>query len=165
MDDCEGRTGYRDWGHAYAKPEPGHEKAEDHLCHKCRAAMVEANATIPSTWEMFAEQKDDHFEHFYPSTIQVRMCGEGFGNKRPIPIFLVKLTRDEKGPYWGWLASHHPYNRDRGGSVSMVYRNRMSVDICFPYGVDSAIKRGHGEVIRVRAEIIRPAEDSEGLTK
>ena len=78
------------------------------------------------------------------------MCGSG-------PMALVRLVLDPDGPYWGWYHSHHPYNGERRGEISMIYPNRVCVEICFPYGPDVATAHGHGEIVRLRVERIRDA--------
>ncbi len=114
--------------------------APDSLCAKCRALMVEAETKRPTSWELYAMQRADHFEYFYPSTVQLTMCGTD-------PMFLVRLTLDAQGPYWAWYHSSHPSNRSDKGQISFVYRRRFLVDMCFPYGSDVAAKRSHGEII------------------
>ena len=149
-DRCEGAE-WNDWGHA--RPD-----GEDRLCTPCRRLVVEAAAVdARRTWELFAQQYEDgHLEHFYHGTAAYCVCG-------PEPIFLVRLTRDPEGPYWGWHYSHHPANGSNRGSVSMIYRNETLVRICFPYGVEVETKRGRGELRRFRVEVLRPAVGRESI--
>jgi hypothetical protein len=139
-DRCEG-SGYGWQGAHDADP-----NAVDHLCAVCRAAWLQAESARPTTWDLFAMVRGDHFEHFYPSKMQCGMCGND-------PIVEVRLTLDDAGPYWGWRDSYHPVNRG-GGRVSMVYRHPMLVEICFPYGTAVEIKRGRGDVVRLRVDIL-----------
>ena len=75
--------------------------------------MREADATQVQSWERIAMERGDHFEHFYHSTLQLSVCGKD-------PMWRVRLTLDEAGPYWGWLYSHHPANGSRKGEISMT---------------------------------------------
>lgn len=109
------------------------------------------------SWLLFANlYPNGLLRHFYLSTLQVRMCGND-------PIVLVRLTLDENGPYWGWLYSDHPTNGELAGHLSMIYDDPRGVEICFPYGTESSERRGYGKVVRVRAEVIRPAVHPEGI--
>lgn len=131
----------------------------DRLCLACHQTMIEAEAKQPMkdrSWELFALQVDDHFEHFYPGTIGVKLCGDE-------PIVLVRLTQDSEGPYWGWYHSHHPVNKPHQGHVSFIYRFRQAVSMCFAYGPEIETKCGRGEIVRLRAEFVRLAVHPEGI--
>jgi hypothetical protein len=147
---CEGA----DWAaRDYHQAEPD---APDHLCAACRKAMLEAETKRPASWGLFAMKRGDHFEHFYPSTTALRMCGSD-------PMFLVCLMPDDAGAYWGWYHSFHPSNRSDKGRISMVYRHRAAVEMCFAYGHEEERKRGRGEIIRLHVEPVRPAMPPEAI--
>lgn len=134
--------------------------APDRLCGPCRTSYLAAEAVVAwrdRKWRLFAHQDPTGFRHFYSSTTAVRMCGD-------VEISLVELVPDEAGPYWAWYHSHHPHNYpDTRGTVSMVYGNRVCVEVCFPYGTDVAERRGHGRVVRVAVTALRPARHPEGI--
>lgn len=109
------------------------------------------------SWELYAGKgKDSQFEHFYLSVLQVEMCG----NKE---AFLVRLTPDDEGDFYGWHYSDHPDNGSFAGQVSMIYRRAFLVEMCFPYGLEAEVKRGRGNLVRLRVEEIRPAKKGEGI--
>jgi hypothetical protein len=132
--------------------------AQDDLCATCRTKMHAAEALRPKErriWQLYALPRGDHFEHFFPSTTQVTMHGNG--------PWLVKLVLDPEGPLWGWYNSHHPSNRGFRGQVTMIYPSETQVRICFTYGPEAETKRGHGEIVRLRLAPVRPAVHPEGL--
>jgi len=104
--------------------------------HAARLCWPPRRALRPKdrSWQLFAEERDGGFEHFYGSTIQVRMCGNH-------PIALVRLVLDTNGPYYGWYHSFHPHNGSHRGTVSMIYTNRVCVEICFSYGPEAETAR------------------------
>jgi len=107
-------------------------------------------------WNLYALRREEGFAHFYPSTIQLTMCGTA-------PHWLVQLAVDADGDLWGWYHTHHPHNRESRGHVSMIYSHRKSVEICFPYGPDAETERGRGEIVRLRVTPVRPAVHPEGI--
>jgi hypothetical protein len=151
---CPGSKGYS-WNDQH-EAELG---AQDKLCQACRKAMHDAEAADPKeqrVWQLYAMKRGERFEHFYPSTMQLTMCGSD-------PYFLVELRLDPEGIHWGWYESHHPHNRWSRGHVSMIYPHRMAVEICFPYGPEIETKMGHGEIVRLGVKAIRPAVHPEGI--
>jgi hypothetical protein len=134
----------------------------DGLCRACRAAMRAKDEAQVRSWILFALHRPEKhlqapFDHFYGSTIQCRMCGDD-------PIVVVRLIQDLDGPYWGWYSSHHPDNRGRAGGVSMIWHARTLVECCFAYGSEAKVLRGHGGIVRLRAELVRPARHPENLS-
>lgn len=144
---CEGSTSYS-IGPNYHWADDG----DDGLCARCRQTMLdeEAKQLTKRVWQLYAQDRRDHFEHFYPSATQVRMCGTQ-------PVFVVRVTKDDEGDYYAWYNSFHPANRSRKGNLSFVYRSPMLVEVCFTHGTAHEIRRGHGNVIRLRVEPICPA--------
>jgi len=131
--------------------------AQDALCAACRAKAAAADAAVPRAWELFCEKDEDgRLEHFYAATRAVEMCGAKLDN-----IVLARLVPDVEGTLWGWRYSHHPANRSFRGQVSMIYGHEKLVEMCFPYGTKAETRMGHGEIVRLRAEILRPAKKDE----
>jgi hypothetical protein len=133
--------------------------AEDGLCAACRATMAAADAAAPRSWVLFCERtKDGKLEHFYPAVRVVEMCGGKLED-----IVRVRLEPAEDGDLWGWRYSHHPVNTTYRGQVSMIYSREMLVEMCFPYGTAAEKKRGRGEIVRLKAEILGPAKKNEAI--
>ena len=99
------------------------------------------HTTMPS-WTMFAlaGNPDKHplFEHIHPIPQATGMC-RGSPAEEVIP---VTVTADDSGPYWGWMGSGED-------SPSMIQVHEVLLDICFPYGMKSAINVGQGKPIRL----------------
>lgn len=135
--------------------------ASHNLCPTCHQAWVELEAWQPPleerTWEMFAHANDDGtFTHFHESTGAVNMCGSG-------QVVLTRLRLDPEGTRWGWYHSFHPYNRGARGRVSMIGLHEMAVRICFPYGPEVETAAGKGQIVRLSAQLVRPALGREGI--
>lgn len=129
---------------------PNGKENQFDLCDACWEKFQQAESIASCfasslRWPLYAGMRDDHFEHFYPSEMLVRMCGE-------MSIFKVELMLDDNGPYWGWLYSYHPSNRTLQGTVSMIYRVKMAVEICFAYGSKAETKRGRGRIVRLNVK-------------
>jgi hypothetical protein len=93
-------------------------------------------------WLMWAVKIEGEggFRNIFPSTVQVNMClGRGESPTR------VKVTLDENGPFFGWMSPKHVH-------PSMIYIRMLLLEICFPYGIDSAVAAGQGRVVRLRVE-------------
>ncbi len=155
---CEGRDS-GEWNHAPREPPDG----PDGLCAACRAAMVAADAAGPQQWDRLAMQRERGeeegiFEHFYYWTGVYSVVGSD-------PIWRVRLTLDEAGPYHGWKYSHHPSNRNDRGEVSMVHRNIMQVKVSLGSGDEALTKRGRGTLVRLRVQPLRLAEPNEGILR
>lgn len=110
--------------------------------------MQEAEKEAPREWKLFALDRPEGLQHFFPSTLQCRMCGDD-------PIAPVRVWLDDEGPLWGWYYSP--------GKVSMIYSHRLAVEVCFAGGTEAACKLGRGRVVRLGVEKLRPAEGSEGI--
>lgn len=152
MSTCEGvklSAPMREWHEADAG-------AEDRLCSACRQKMIAAEAEAPREWQLYALDRPEGLQHFYPSTLQCRMCGDD-------PIVLVRLRLDDDGPLWAWYRSFHPGNGSAGGGVGFVYQHRIAVEVCFTYGAEAEFRRGRGRMVRLSVEKLRPAVHPEGL--
>lgn len=97
--------------------------------------------------ELFAMRRGDRIEHFYPSTVAVRMCGPG-------TIVRVRVTDDPAGAHWAWWNAERRHH-------SFVYGFRDAVAMCFPYGPEAETARGRGEVVQVRVDVLRDATAEE----
>lgn len=81
------------------------------------------------------------YEDFYPSTMQVRMCGDH-------PIVRVRVSETETPTdrsYWAWWDNERQH-------FTMVYYSRVQVEICFAYGSKAEEARGRGKVCQVDVE-------------
>lgn len=90
---------------------------------------------------------DGRLAHFYKHPMLVRMCISG----SPEDLRTVRLSEDPEGDYYAWL------NLAKG-EFTMIYGSQVQVDICFPYGPEAAERSGEGRRVRLRAEILGPAE-------
>ncbi|MFA6235154.1 MAG: hypothetical protein WC824_13350, partial [Bacteroidota bacterium] len=94
--------------------------------------------------------------HFYPSPGAVRMCLGGEEDEKEIIRVRVREAKKGETPdQWAWW-----YNEGGTGKrkeyFSMVYRVRMLVEMCFPYGTEIAEKKGEGLLLPVMVEEIPP---------
>ncbi|RLI53387.1 MAG: hypothetical protein DRP09_15845 [Candidatus Thorarchaeota archaeon] len=66
---------------------------------------------------------DPKFNHTYGSEIQLTMCG----CDTPIPV-IVRLAGDNERPtHWAWWDA-------RKLRFSMIFKSKVQLDMCFPYG-------------------------------
>jgi hypothetical protein len=93
----------------------------------------------PRTWRMHAYQEDGYFENFGERE-WVRLHG------MDLPIVEVVLTEDPQGHYYGWLATGED-------EPTMIWPSRAQFECCFPYSWRDEVLRGHGEALRMRAEL------------
>lgn len=94
----------------------------------------------------FAEKATRHdgkvlYLHASPNERFVRACCGKDGT-----IVRVRVTEAADGPYWGWEYTETP------GELEFIWINRAALDMCFPYGVDAAVKNGRGRVVRLVIE-------------
>lgn len=137
---------FDDWKHAERTPD-----VEDRLCAACRSEWQRREANAPTKWTLFAMRKGENLHSFYPSEMQVSMCGRD-------PIVRVSIELNENGPYWAWLYSFHPHNRSHRGAIAHIYGHVQAVEICFPYGTSPHVRGGHGRIVRVTATEIKEPE-------
>ena len=89
--------------------------------------------------ELFAiKHPSGVFANFFLSLKAMSVCGDP-------PYYRVRLTADSDGEYWAWHAAND-------GRYHFTNRNKMGVEICFPYGSEIEEKLGRGKIIRVRVE-------------
>ena len=86
----------------------------------------------------FAKKEKGRYLDLYTNKVATSMCCNPDDK-----IIEVDVTVDETGEYLGWLKT--------GEEVPhFIYPKRVLIDICFPYGVDVAIKRGEGKIVKVK---------------
>ncbi len=78
------------------------------------------------------------FHHIHHSDMAVSMCGSG-------PIVEVCVTLDPAGKHWGWWDAERKW-------FTMIFHDKMLVDMCFPYGSKAAEELGRGRVAQLRVE-------------
>lgn len=91
----------------------------------------------------FAERLPKGYTFFFPSVMQVMMCGA----KRQ-DVVLVDLVEDPNGTYWGWEDAEKP------GRFSMIWPSFVQLQVCFPYGIDIEEKKGKGRRVQLRVDLI-----------
>lgn len=102
--------------------------------------MAEAELT---SWVMYARRVErGGLRHYYPNKVAVRCAGAT--DEEIVP---VRISLSEEGPLFGWM----PKDRDY---PSMIYPSMIHVTMCFPYGVEAAVRAGQGRVVRLKAEEI-----------
>jgi hypothetical protein len=99
------------------------------------------------TWQMYAYRYGDGRFHSIGSEEYVI----GHGLKQP--IFRVKVEEvpegDDTATHWGWMRSAYShYVADT--SPRMIWYSRGMLEVCFTYGVQAEIDRGHGRVVTLR---------------
>jgi hypothetical protein len=95
------------------------------------------NTNTAKFWDLFASKDDDGvFHDIFTSKKAVLCCAD---NAHPVRVNLT--DSNQIGTHWGWL--------DADGSISMIFSNRRSLELCFPYGLDDAIKRDEGRPVEV----------------
>ncbi len=85
---------------------------------------------------LFGHKTIDGFRHIEPNRRYVKMCGSNH------PIVKVMVRANDGGDYWAWW--------DNNDSCFMfVYRRKVLVEMCFPYGTKAEESRGRGELMCV----------------
>lgn len=90
------------------------------------------------------DEKLGYYVHVFPSQQAVRVCD----GKEPKPIHKVKVRVDENGDYYAFLRASSPRTLPEN-ELSLIFRSRLQVDVCFAEGVDNAVARGKGKLVRV----------------
>jgi hypothetical protein len=88
------------------------------------------------------------------SKVWLTTCASLFGNHVIIAVLVEEISEPEGVlvTHYGWEYTHKP------GTLTMIYpratseRNKpwMLLDMCFPYGIEAAIKRGEGQMLALR---------------
>ena len=96
-------------------------------------------------WDVFAEDCGNNRWAHFGSEQFVRMCG---GDQSVVE---VRLTEDPDGEYDGWL--------DAGEDTPcLIWNSYVFLDMCFPYGIQAAIDKGRGVVVRLRCQPLAVAD-------
>jgi len=85
--------------------------------------------------KLFCHKVDNQYMHFYPSIIQVKMCGD----EDVIEVIVREAQESETPTHWGWWA-----NKDQ--NFSMIYSHIVGVKMCFPYGYKVEVENGNGNI-------------------
>ncbi len=85
----------------------------------------------------------EYYNDFYPSELQVKMCGDG----KIVKIIIRELKEGEVSPYWAWWD-----NEDQ--SFCMIFPSQVQVRMCFPYGYKIEEELGRGILTNVFVESI-----------
>ena len=95
--------------------------------------------------EFWCRLRNGHYMNFYKSYYSVTtVCGATAEEVR-----LVRLREDPDGTHWGWEATGR-------GTFSMVQPSRMQLEMCFPYGMEVAVKKGDGRPVCLSVEELEP---------
>jgi hypothetical protein len=79
---------------------------------------------------------DKTFINIWPSLVQVKMSG----NHPYYKIVLRECDESETPKYFGWK----DFVQER---YNFIYNSKILVQICFPYGIKAAEKRGLGKLV------------------
>lgn len=93
----------------------------------------------PRSWNCYATISDGGVPLFPGPKWWAALHGE--------PI-AVSVTVDHGGSHWGW----RPKGGDLDSFPKMIQVSRDALSMCFPEGLDGAIKAGKGESVRLRIE-------------
>lgn len=97
-----------------------------------------------------ARKTEDGFKNFFPHPVQLRLSGDP-------PYYLVRVSLNEEGPYWGWWTPNKGINH--------IYISKIGLAICFPYGLKVAEERDDGRVVRVAVSEVRCLSSEESNYK
>ena len=89
---------------------------------------------------LYCVKEDGIYQHFYPAPEVVRMCGVEVKD-----ILHVAVIEDPDGDYWAWYDS-------KDDCFTLVYHDKLLLGMCFPYGLEAAIKAEQGNAYQVRIE-------------
>lgn len=93
----------------------------------------------------YCEKKNNEYSEFFANPLGVQMCGV---NK--INIVKVKVREaleNETSTHYAWWD-----NKDK--ELDFVFKKKVQVDMCFPYGAKVEIEAGYGDIIGVVVEEI-----------
>lgn len=92
-------------------------------------------------YKRFAYKRNGFFSYIFPSIQQTKMCGSD-------DIWEIDLVEDQDGSYYGWKSSD--------GDLSMVYSNQLLLEMCFPYGIETEVAAGKGNLVRLTVKSSKP---------
>ena len=87
--------------------------------------------------KLFCHKVNDEYMHFYPSVIQVKMCG--VKQEDIIEVIVREVQESEIPTYWGWWSNEEQ-------RFSMIYSHLLGVKLCSPSGFKVEIERGKGNI-------------------
>lgn len=97
--------------------------------------------------KFFAHKKDGAWTHIYPHAGLVNMCG----NDKVISVTITERpdlplpTNDKEFCYVGW-------KNTPDSKPTMIFSCLLLLNMCFPYGMQTAIKSGQGLPIVLEIE-------------
>lgn len=87
----------------------------------------------------------ERWNHLFRLERSTKMCGEG-------EVAAVEVREDPEGDHYAWWDNEH-------ASFKFLWWNKMSVEICFPYGTKVEEERGRGKLCRVHVSRQNPNAD------
>lgn len=96
--------------------------------------------------ELYCEKLNGIYEDFYPSILQVEMCGAK--KEDIVKVRVREPKRNEINTHWGWWDNENE-------EFCMIFIAKCQVEICFPYGFESEEKLGRGKLCRIVVEEIQ----------
>lgn len=93
------------------------------------------------------DRKPYPYDDFYKSILQCKMCGGTNKNIILVEVNESDCIKDET--YVGFV---HLDKEDQSSydTIGLIYPTFFMVDMCFPYGVKSAIELGRGKIINLK---------------
>lgn len=102
-------------------------------------------------WTKYALKMKDHFDSIYAHPGATKMCL----GKEPTDIYKIELEECENGQYWAY--------QDKGkDDINMIHPHVKAFGICFPYGLESELKRDRGRVVRLK--VVSESVEIKGAT-
>lgn len=74
-----------------------------------------------------------------------RMYANEYRGKNDAPPVPVVVTETEDGPYWGYIFT----GKD---TPCMIHGAESLFRMCFAYGPDAEVERGHGRIVRLQID-------------
>jgi len=85
--------------------------------------------------KLFCHKVNNKYMDFYPSVIQVKMCGD----EEVIKVIVREAQESETPTHYGWWD-----NEDQ--EFSMIYSRILEVKMCSPSGFKVEIEKGEGNI-------------------
>ena len=90
---------------------------------------------------LFCEKRKGIYEHFFGCRQAVGMCGV-----EPADIISVTVIEEhKKSTHFGWWD-----NKDK--KFCMIFRSKLQVEVCFPYGYKVCEEKGEGQLCGLRVK-------------
>ena len=94
--------------------------------------------------KLFCHKANNEYMHFYPSIIQVKMCGD----EEVIEVIVRELQENETPTHWGWWS-----NKEK--RFSMIYSHIVGVKMCSPDYFQYEIENGEGNIYGLVVEEVK----------